>query len=791
MKINWDVFKAKHPDQQQSFEDLCYILFCREHGFKFGLFGYKNQAGLEKEPIDVNGELIGFTAKFFEYQVGSTQIKDIKDSLETAKSRHPDLKKVYLYIYPEFGESRDETGKSRPPQKQLDIENYAKSLGIEIIWRVPSYIEYQLQHPENRYVAEDNFSLDKTTFDSIKELVEHTKNILERIRPEIDFKEKKIKLDTKLYLEELSESIEHHSIVVVSGEAGVGKSSLIKDLYLNINGQMPFFVFKPYEFNEHYINDFLRKHGNDFIEFFKDEGKKAVVIDSAEKISDLNNQEPIREFVSALIRNNWSIIFTIRYDYIEDLAFTIERLWSRPLERIDVRRLTAEELEKLSKEYEFVLPTDKKLVSLLEVPFYLNEYLTNYREIEPGKIDEEEFKKLIWKKHIQGLSKSSSTVLKREKCFKEIAVKRAKKLMPVVNDIECEEEILNELEDDGVISFDRNLTGYFVTHDIYEEWALEKYISESFNSFPNIAQFLDTIGDSLPIRREFRSWLSKNIEKDINKVKPIIDAFGSDSVNKYWKDEIIVSIQFTPYSEIFYDEFKEVLLSDTDLLERIIFKTRVACKEIDLEFYNSLGISNKQISKLSYLLMRPKGEGWRALIKFLYDNRERINVNVNDVIGLLNEWINKNKVGETTRNCGLLGIYLLNKIYESGKNFFYVVDPKNLIEALSKIILNSASEIKEELQNIFDEVLQNENFSRREKYDELVHLTLTSLLDFQEIVKALPEKVLELANKFWYQVPKKDDPFYSPSPFEMEESFCLNQAYELEYFPSSAFQTPA
>lgn len=63
-ELNWNNFKAKYNDREQkAFELLSYILFCLEHGQKFGIFRYKNQTGIETNTIQINNENIGFQAK--------------------------------------------------------------------------------------------------------------------------------------------------------------------------------------------------------------------------------------------------------------------------------------------------------------------------------------------------------------------------------------------------------------------------------------------------------------------------------------------------------------------------------------------------------------------------------------------------------------------------------------------------------------------------------------------------------------------------------------------------------
>src|SRR5260221_6189349 len=69
-ETNWGNFKAKfNGKEQKTFELLSYLLFCDEFGQRTGIFRYKNQAGIETEPILVNGEWVGFQAKFYDTKI--------------------------------------------------------------------------------------------------------------------------------------------------------------------------------------------------------------------------------------------------------------------------------------------------------------------------------------------------------------------------------------------------------------------------------------------------------------------------------------------------------------------------------------------------------------------------------------------------------------------------------------------------------------------------------------------------------------------------------------------------
>ena len=88
---------------------------------------------------------------------------------------------------------------------------------------------------------------------------------------------------------------------------------------------------------------------NDFLHFHKEEPKKTFVIDSAEKLADLENQDVLIELLSALIKNNWQIIFTTRNIYLNDLCFQMLEVYRLTFDIIKLENITTEELEKLSK----------------------------------------------------------------------------------------------------------------------------------------------------------------------------------------------------------------------------------------------------------------------------------------------------------------------------------------------------------------------------------------------------------------------------------------------------------
>ncbi|MFY9620586.1 MAG: hypothetical protein WAQ99_12325 [Pyrinomonadaceae bacterium] len=344
-EINWNKFRAKfNGKESNTFEYLCYLLFCREFGLSTGLFRYKNQAGIETEPVFVNGQWIGLQSKFFENKINQ---QEIENSIETAKNRNPKLDKIYVYLNLEFSESRKKDKKE--PKYKIDLEDFAKSQNVEIEWRVPSHIEAQLSLTENAVLAQYFFSLEKGVLDALEELAQHSAAILKPIRSHIEFKGSQIKIERRDVLARLAGALETSSLIILSGLAGVGKTALIKDFIAPLGPDVPFFVFKATEFNVSHINEVFRNYGNvsllDFVNEYEDIEKKYVVIDSAEKLSDLEDQEAFQELLSTLLQHDWKIIFTTRYSYLDDLKFQFVEVYRLRFEPLTIENLTLDELQ--------------------------------------------------------------------------------------------------------------------------------------------------------------------------------------------------------------------------------------------------------------------------------------------------------------------------------------------------------------------------------------------------------------------------------------------------------------
>lgn len=789
-EINWANFKAKFNGKEQAtFQWLCYLLFCEEHKRSLGISRYENHAGIETDPITAGQDIIGWQAKFY----GSSLSKhkaDLIASIDTATTRHPNLTKIVFYLNQDFGQDKKKTD---PPYK-VDVENHAKSKSISIVWKTQSFFESPFVTKDNLVIVKYFFSLDKTVFDLISELKRHTLAILNPIRSNILFNGKEIRINRVDTTEALQKNLKDGVPVILSGDGGIGKTAIIKDLYDVLEEKIPLFVFKATEFNNlTNVNNLLSSYGsftvNDLATTYSDLEEKCIVIDSAEKLSDIEDKEVFKTFVNTFLENKWKIIFTTRHNYLDDLRYLLISLYGLAFQTQDIKKISNEELRSLSQNYSFSLPEDGRIQDLICNPFYLNEYLQNYSVIKQD-ITYSDFKDTLWNKKIANTAYTKDrTHIRREECFITLAKKRADEGNFLVEANTLDLAILQKLIDDEIVGYEKSSRGYFITHDIYEEWALEKFIESSFRLKNQITDFYNNLGSSLPIRRSFRHWLSDKLLIDKNTVKSLIESTLSDqTIAGYWQDEVLVSVLLSEHSKEILELFEKKLLeNDAKLLVKITFLLRIACKGIDETTFKSFGLSRTNGVAIQTLFTKPKGSGWNYIIDFINRSKEKFGLkNMDAFLAILEDWNSKCKQGETTKAASQIALFYYEGVTEYG-GFDYKW--RNEFEKkIIKVILDGSREIKEELSSIVDEVVKKGKITHRDKYYELTEVMFSSVVNSVEVAQAIPEKLLSLANVYWMKNVRRDDPYGSHS-IEIEQYFGLDFHLQ-EYFPSSPYQTP-
>ena len=771
IRPNWSLFESKFPDYEDVFEWFVTLLFCRELDVKIPLEGYFNQAAIEKNPVYSPDEkwFVGFQAKYYKDSISKHKTK-ILESITNTNKYYPSVKKYYFYTNAEWGQSKGKT-----PKGKIDIETYARKLGIEIEWRTTeSFFKNEFVCLTNEDISEYFFTLENSFLENLKYFYDHTKQLFLNIDYRIQKKNKIIQIDRSKELQEFNDKSKN--TFVIHGEGGCGKSALIKK-FIDDNPKYIFLGMKAIELNN--CNDLKETLHNCLPEklsrFFNSYDNKYFIIDSAEKLLDISDNNVFFQLIKYLTNNKWRIIFSTRDSYFEPLLAELSYTLGLSPVTISIPILKESKLKELLEKNEIQIPSDNKLMQLICNPFYLKYYIQFYSE-ELRTLDYHNFKKTLWNSYSSVTSD-----------FINISAEKAKKGQFYINSEKISKDILNRLLANKLITKDDN--NYFIAHDIFEEWALEKYLDSLFANVSSFDEFLLKMGDSLPIRRSYSHWLSDKISNDDSLVITYaIDFIRQNIKNQNKIQETIIAIMLSNKANVFFDNLEvELLEDDYYLLKYVQKKLRIACKSLDEEWMKIFHFEPSSHS-LALFFTCPKGVGWDCFINYVYNKKNVIGVERIPVFfPLFKDWTNKNRHGIATKQASLLTLkfYQWEQVQKDHWKYSDVENDAFLI------ISNGANEIKEELSDLFDEILKNKWKEHNDRYSKFIWEILRDN-KYSTIWCVLPDKVLELAELYWTRTPiPKENPFYlSYTHSTIDDQYGVEGHYMTGTFPSSALHTP-
>ena len=768
----WETFIYKsNGNLNSAFENLSRILFCERFGKKLGIFQRINQKGNEAEAISVGNDIIGFQAKFFAHTINEA---DIIDSIKKAHEANPKQNIIYLYINLGFGNPKKGAHKT---SKEIKIEESASKYSMKIEWVVDSMILDQVAREQ--WIREMFFDVGPNMVTLVAEEQRHCEVILNAIRSQIDYCGQEIKFDRTEQIHLVETYLEEESHIVIFGEGGCGKTAIVKDLYDKLHANIPICIRKAQELNVNNLADIFKRDNqytfDQFLNAYANDDKKIFILDSAERLQEIEDDTNVKYLLQKLNEHKWTIIFTVRSVYVDDLRSDLLYSHHFDCKSVAIDNISTSSLTECASKYHLLLPTNEKFKDRLCNLFYLNLYVELYDE---NNIDETYncFIKKAWREKIEGKINKAGINLKRTKNFVDIVRARNATGQFYLRLDKFEADASQALISDEIIAIDEN-HGLFITHDIYEEWGLNRILNDEWQHKESILDFFDKIGSSLLIRRAFRLWLSDKIEDSLSDVEELTKYIFSSEIESFWKDEIIVSILLSDYVETFFETNTDRLIeNDAMLLNRITFLLRIACKYIDGHF---------SFEGNEFPILKPKGRGWNAAINLIYHSRNE-NIPIYGRSQIVKEWCEYCHVGATTRQAGLIAL----SVFQGQEKEHYRIS-ENLEGESIQTICNAAQEIKLELRDVFTKVRSNGWTKYGTPYFSICTYILTKSLPAFNLIAAVPREVIAITDLFWSKTKITDEEEDSVMHVGLDDSYGLNEDFtHNDYYPASALQTP-
>ncbi len=491
---------------------------------------------------------------------------------------------------------------------------------------------------------------------------------------------------------------ETSSFILVSGERGSGKSSLARAFSDYISKRAPVFCLRTEDLEQSHLDNVfsamgLRSSLLDLEAGFALMPKKYLIIESLEKLLELEKTTAFTDLLHLLSKHQgWTVIATCRdyayqqitFNYLQPFGVNFKALTLNGFSNDQVQNL-CEQLEPLQK-----ISDNPNLKSLLKSPFFAD---LACRVLQTGteftsQDGEKEFRIAVWRNVIaKEQARANGMPLKRKQAFINVAVSRAKKMVYGVPEAEFDVDTILKLEEDNLVrrDFTNNLVS--LSHDVLEDWALDQYIEDAYHSAKK-QDFLDAIGHEPAISRAFRLWLHQKLRCGENVDDFVRFVLTSQDIQSYWQDETIAAILQGDNPDEFLISLKDQLfLDDGKLLKRFCFILRIACQTPGQIFTSKVKQSDDR-SFVDTLLLKPYGQGWKAMIGFLFENRASLFEGlIPHVTAVLNNWSSLLNLNEDlplpALEAGLLALHLLAPLKESYRDDG---DRKKLLSIIIKTI---------------------------------------------------------------------------------------------------------
>ncbi|MBB3132260.1 energy-coupling factor transporter ATP-binding protein EcfA2 [Paenibacillus rhizosphaerae] len=586
----------------------------------------------------------------------------------------------------------------------------------------------------------------------LKKLKAHGEYIIEGIKSDIG----EVHINRTEYFDKIIEVTEGDKFVFLTGERGCGKSGLIKEFAEHMKDRAPVFCLRTEDLDKPHLDQVFSGIGlssslNELEAGFALIPKKYLLLESLEKLLELKNTAAFTDLIRFVLRNQgWTIIASGRDYAYQQIMFNYLSPAGVKCSSLLIENFKDEEIQTLCARFEHLQPLSHN--QLLKNPYYAE---LAYRVVETGtrfssNDGEREFKIAVWRNVISKEQvRIAGMPLKRIRTFIDIAVSRAKQMVYGVPEISFDYDALLKLEEDNLIRRDSSNGLVSLSHDILEDWGLERYIDEAFqaNFRRSVREFLNAIGHEPAMNRAYRLWLQQKMKSGESVSHLIIPILNDKTIESCWRDETITAVLLCDNPYDFLNELKNQLFeNDGELLKRFCFILRISCKTPNQELVKQF--PDEIAGRLSAMFLKPYGVGWQAIIRFLFENRVFVVQKfVPSVTAVLKDWsalihIDK-ELPDLSREAGLLALHLLDMLKDSYRD---EGDRKKILG----VIIGAAPVIFNEFSELLDrDVFVDVDGRRRKSYvKELLELALTGIETIY-LCKHIPDTVIRLAKHEW------------------------------------------
>lgn len=586
------------------------------------------------------------------------------------------------------------------------------------------------------------------------------------------------------------DEIELSQVVLITGEAGGGKSGVAKAAVEELMESSYVFAFRAEQFAATHLDaTFAGVHSGltatKLQSLLATHDRKTILIESVERLLEASSRGAFTDLMTMVAHDpTWHLILTCR-DYSSDLVRTsfLEYVGLRH-SVVTVPPLSDDELTQL-RQYcpHLSRPLDNPpLRLLLKNPYFLDMAARlSWSDESPLPANERSLRKKFWCEIIRNDGHPSDGMPRqRQLTFVEVSLRRARALTAFARCDDLDGAVIDRLRNDALLRLSPNSGNLAATaHDVLEDWALLEWIDQQFE-FANqdLAALCLALGTYPAIRRTYKKWLAEQVVLAPPSAERILDeAISRTGLPQYFVDDTIVSLlRSSRGSELLEHRWPQLVADGNKLLLRVMHLLRVGC----VRNPNWAGAS----PNIASIMCVPDGGSWAALLKVIRHHLSHFSEpEYGQLISFAEDWSRgvswQTPYPDGADDAASIVLGLLPKVddYRS----------KDQRERLLKIIARLPLSIREQFVQLMHSERNDKDWGRIG--EELSDLILTEM-DGMPSCRDLPDEVISLARrKFLSSDADFGERDYFGSSMEMESLFGL-RSYAHDYFPASAYRGP-
>lgn len=481
--------------------------------------------------------------------------------------------------------------------------------------------------------------LNESVLKQYNTLIENSQDVLGRIRDSIIGK---IRLERKTYRCTIREAINRNNqgdianVVIITGEAGIGKSVLAKAVLCETG--INFVAILGDDLDKRSSSEILTQLGiTEGLEKLYNspvwgEGKKIVLIESAERMLNGNTDVAVF-FVDKILkeRRDVTFVFTVRKHAVRMLRMNLMSNGVKVSDEnvIEIGPLNEKELREVEHRVQHISPfiSSVKTRDIISIPYYLNIVCSLSTE-DRENLDDEDLKNDLCRIIVEGKHDNEESAKQRIDSLIEIARLSANNSMGLVK-VDSSTAI-QSLEKDEIVVGDIVNSKIRPNHDLLTDWALGIHIENLYHRYVakelSLQDFYKNIDHNVTSRNVFKTILRSRISYNTEGFRLFFMESMSANIDEFHYDDLFYAVLDSDNGAQFLTQIKDVLMDDNGRLVQKIGKAlSYMFRDIDFKgklFLEQQGALEPNTKYRNSQFIVPVGKGWKTFVEFLYNNRE-------------------------------------------------------------------------------------------------------------------------------------------------------------------------